>query len=399
MPKPPRKRIPLDIGATPEDDVGPTVKSAKAKPGGRPFKEFIIEKLQARFAKVGATIGTGKELALLHPPAGHVRTGIYGLDALLSEGKGLPLGRFVEIFSPESVGKSALCEYIMGRFKRIGGTLHHLDIEHTRDDAHLASYGIGPDDYVDGQDLPDLEAVWNYARSVVSGLEEANKEHAKRKEAPEPPNLIVLDSLAASPARDEMSEDDHGDSHVGLQARSNAKGCRTTTRAFSAAAAVFLFVNQIRDKIGMTGYGPKTETPGGRALKFAYTIRLKLAKIETIKKGDAAIGHIIEVQAVKNKLAPPFMKTHIVLNYSRGIDRAWSNFLYFQEHGFVIAKGKKGFVWKGEDTDDTFTRQTFAAWGKTHKAAVKAAVKECLAEDIAAVRPDPDDNDGDDLDA
>jgi len=285
-----------------------------------------------------------------------------------------------------------LCEYLMGRFKRAGGTLHHIDSEHTRDDEHLRSYGVEPDDYIDGQDLPDLESVWDYARGVVAGIELRNKEHKKKKEPLEPPNLLVLDSLAATPSRAELEEDEHADSHVGLQARSNAKGVRTTIRAFSASSAVFLFINQIRDKIGMTGYGPKTDTPGGRALKYAYSIRMKLAKIETLKKGDAAIGHIIEVQTVKNKMAPPMMKAHIVLSYARGIDRGWSNFLYFQEHGYIVPKGKKGFTWKDGDPESAFTRKDFATWAKKHKAAIKSAAKACLEQDMAAVTGSADDN-------
>ena len=349
------------------------------KRSGSGVNAQIAEALRPMIEKVGGSIGTAEELEHLHQPLGYTKTGIYPLDNLLSAGRGVPHGRFVEVFAPESVGKSALCEFMMGAFKRDGGDLAHIDSEKTRDDAHLACYGIKPADYLD-PDLPDLESVWDFARGTLRVL--------KKQEKPSP-YLIVLDSLAATPSRAELEEKEHDDSHVGLQARSNAKGVRVTVRGFSASTATFLFINQIRDKIGAMGYGPKTDTPGGRALKFAYSIRLKLAKIETLKKGSGegapAIGHIIEVQSVKNKLAPPQMKCHLMLSYSRGIDVGWSNFYWFQKNGYVVAKGRTGFTWKGLESEP-FKRSEFAEWSKANKKAISAAVAELAEADLKAVR-------------
>ena len=343
-----------------------------------PFSSVIVEQLNPMFAKLGGRVARADEMEYFHEPRTFVRTGIHAFDELLTHGKGLPCGRFLEVFAPEGVGKSALCEFLVGKFKHVNGTCHYIDSEQTIDYAHLACYGVSKKDLI-LPDLPDLEAVWDYVVGVVRTLKARNIERAKRNLKPEPPNVIVLDSLAATPSRDELNEKEHDDSHVGLQARANAKGVRKTVRAFSAADVVFLCINQIRDKIGAKGYGPKTDTPGGRALKFAYSIRLKLSKIETLKKGDVIIGHIIEVTSVKNKHAPTGQKCHIVLSYLRGIDVDWSNFLWFQKHRVITAKGKSGYVFAG--SEEKFRRSEFGAFCAKNKKLVEAARQACVEND------------------
>lgn len=355
------------------------------------FKTAVIERLKPAVEKVGGHLGTAEDLEHLHEPVGYVKTGIYALDWALSYGKGLPCGRFVELFAPETVGKSALSEYIMGRFKKIGGELSHIDSEFTRDDDHLACYGINPGDYID-PDLPDIESMWDYARGVVRVLQERNEMREKmnveikkkneklaKKEQPlipeldpEPPHLIVLDTVAGLPARAELKATSNDDDHVAEQARSNAKGVRVTVRPFSASSAVFLFINQIRDNPGARGYAPKTGTPGGRALKYAYSIRIKLALIETKRRGDHAVGHVIEARMVKNKLGRRDAKCKIMLSYRRGIDADWSNFLWFQEHRYIVAKGKSGFGWIDDD-GEPFKRKEFGEWASKHRKLVLAA--------------------------
>ncbi|OPZ66026.1 MAG: recombinase A [Firmicutes bacterium ADurb.Bin506] len=361
-----RYRIIDEVDTKPEPDDLP------------PFSGMVAEALNPQFAKIGGSVGRADELEYLHEAKTFVKTGIHAFDEILSGGDGLPCGRFVEIFSPESVGKSALCEFLIGRFKSIRGTNHYIDTEQTIDYEHLKCYGVGKGDFL-LPDLPDLEAVWDYVVGVVKTLEKRNEERAKRRLSPEPPNLIVLDSLAATAARAEMNEKEHDDSHVGEQARANSKGVRKTLRAFSASDVVFLCVNQLRDKIGAQGYGPKTDTPGGRALKYAYSIRLKLAKIETLKKGDIPIGHIIEVTTVKNKHAPMGQKCQIVLSYLRGIDVNWSNFLWFQKHRYITPKGSAGYCFKGSTV--TFKRSQFAQFVDDHKELVVAAVEACTKKD------------------
>lgn len=363
-----------------DDDVPESTTDASDSDSLPPFSSLVATTLNPQFAKIGGSVATADMLDSLHEPKTFVKTGIYCLDAALSDGDGIPCGRFIEVFAPESVGKSAFCEFLIGRFKQLHGTNHYIDTEQTISYEHLECYGVQKGDFL-MPDLPDLEAVWDYVYGVVKVLKTRNDERAKRKLPPEPPNLIVLDSLAATPSRAELNEKEHDDSHVGLQARANAKGTRKTMRAFSASDVVFLCVNQIRDKIGMTGYGPKTDTPGGRALKFAYSIRLKLAKVETLKKGDIPIGHVIEVTTVKNKHAPPQQKCRIVLSYLRGIDVAWSNFLWFQKHRIITAKGTKGYAFQG--SDERFKRSEFADFCARNRELVEAARVECIAADRA----------------
>lgn len=368
----------------PKDKKRYVVKDAPAEEGdGSPlFRDLCIARLKPIAEKVGGNVDTAEQMELLAPPTAYVPTGIHCLDNILSLGLGLPCGRFVEIFAPEAVGKTALCEFLLGRFKAVGGTLHYIDSENARNDAHLACYGINPSELI-APDLPDLESVWDYITGVAAALTESNEARAKLGKGPEKPNIVVLDSLAATPARAELEEASHDDSHVAEQARANSKGTRKTIRRFSATDAVLICINQNRDKIGAMGYGPKTDTPGGRALKYAYSIRLKLAKIETLWKGpkedQMAIGHIVEVTAVKNKFAPQGQKCKLVLSYLRGIDVAWTNFLWFQGHRFITPAGSVGYKFKG--CPDTFKRSAFAQFCIDHKDLVDKAVEECLTED------------------
>jgi protein RecA len=260
------------------------------------------------------------------------------------------------------VHNSATCDFLMSAFHRQGGLVHHIDTEMTRDDHRIAKcYGLTTDDFED-VDAPDLEAVWDYAYGVVKTLGTESKT----------PNLIILDSLAATPARDELSEKEHDDSHVGLQARSNAKGVRKTVRLFAASSCVFVFVNQLRDKIGAMGYGPKTDTPGGRALKYAYSIRLQVNRVESIKAGDNVVGQLVRIVSQKNKHAPPRMSCDIVLSYKTGIDVAASNLLWFQKHG-VLKHQAKVWKFKGEDIGG---KANFAKWCQENPEAVQEAVDE-----------------------
>jgi recombination protein RecA len=349
-----------------------------------PLMDVVKDVLGKKMAKVGGHVGTAEELEYLHKPSTHVKTGIYGLDLILSRGLGIPSGRIIEVSAPESVGKTALCEYLMGRGKRVGAGLHYIETEMTRDDSHLGCYGVEPKDVLT-PDVPDLEATWDYIRGLVDILSKrrAAREKAGDAEHKDPPQFVFFDSLAATAARAELNEDEHGDKHMAEQARSNAKGCRVTVRELSKSSVIFVCVNQIRDKPGAQGYGPKTDTPGGRALKFAYSIRLKMALIKTLKKGDAPVGHIIEVTTLKNKHAPKGMKCRIVLSYYRGIDANWSNFLWFQENKMIVPAGGAGFTWKGGD-GTKFRRKDFSEWVRDHRVEVQAAIKSIYEKTLAA---------------
>lgn len=336
------------------------------------LREAMRSKLAPIMEKQGGAVGSADTLADLHKPRGYTPTGIYGLDVLLSGAHGgLPWGRFVEVYGAESSGKSALCEFLMAAVNNAGGIVHHIDTEMTRDDSRIKKcYGLTTEDFED-VDAPDLEAVWDYAYGVAKVLQ---------AEESKTPNLLVLDSLAATPARDELTEKEHDSSHIGLQAKANSKGTRKTVRLFAASSCIFIFVNQMRDKIGAMGYGPKTDTPGGRALKYAYSIRLQVARVESIKSGETVVGQLVEITSQKNKHAPPRMKTRLVLSYKTGIDVAESNLLWFRTRGVLKNKGKEWFF-NGENIGG---KANFAKWCEENQEKVEAAVAaerdEILAE-------------------
>ena len=340
--------------------------------------ESVINTVAKKMEKSGCTITTAADADFSPVPRKFVLTGIYGLDMLLSWGKGIPCGRFMEVFGSESAGKTALSEFLMGLWKKNDGLVHYMDFEQSRDDAHLSCYDITLSDFA-YPDLITLEDGWDYISNTLKAADDFAVKHKV-----EPLSLYVWDSLAQSPAEAEISEKNHDDSHVGLVARGMAKGFRKHTRQFSHSIATAIFVNQVRDKIGAMGYGPKTDTPGGRAAKFAYSIRLKVSKIETLKRGDAVTGHLIEVQSVKNKFAAYPLKTRIVLSYTTGIDVDASNFLFLQENGYIVSAGKSGFYFKGFK-EETFKKRDFGAWALAHPEPIKAAVIETIAEARASM--------------
>ena len=362
----------------------------KAKRGVVDSREALRDRLRKALApaleKQGGHLGAASEMEDLHKPQGYTKTGIHSLDIALSgRHGGIPHGRFIEVYGPESSGKSATAEFIMSAFHRQGGIVHHIDAEMTRDDERIRDcYGLTTQDFED-VDAPDLESVWDYAYGVVKAL--------GKEEKNTPPNLLILDSLAACPARVELTEKAHDDAHVAAQSRANSKGVRKTVRLFAASSCVFLFINQIRDKIGAMGYGPKTDTPGGRALKFAYSIRLQVARIGSIKSGEDVIGQTVRITTQKNKHAPPKMECDLVLSYKTGIDIDASNLLWFQTNGVLKHQGK---VWKfnGQDIGG---KANFGKWCKEHPDEVAAAV-DALREEILS-KTSSDDAEAEDGDA
>jgi recombination protein RecA len=268
----------------------------------------------------------------------------------------------------------------MAAVHRAGGIVHHMDTERTRDDKRIKKcYGLTTADFID-VDPPHLEAVWDYAYDTVKAL---NEEKATV------PNLLVLDSLAATPAQAELEEKQHEDSHVGLQARSNAKGTRKTVRLFSDSSAIFVFVNQQRDKIGAMGYGPKTDTPGGRALKYAYSLRLSVNRLQSIKSGDAVVGQLIKITSMKNKHAPPRMEVDLLLSYRTGIDIPASNFMWFQKHKVITPNGKKGFLF---NKTIPITKVGFGDWCTENEDVVMNTVDKIRAKIMSAFESDGGDD-------
>jgi recombination protein RecA len=278
--------------------------------------EMALGQIEKQFGK-GSIMRMGENH---HASIGIIPTGSLAVDVALGIG-GIPRGRVTEIFGAESSGKTTLALHIIAEAQRNGGIAAFIDAEHALDANYAQALGVNLDELLISQPDTGEQALEIVDTLIRSGAID----------------VVVIDSVAALVPRAEI-EGEMGDSHVGLQARLMSQAMRKLSGNMSRSNTAAVFINQLREKIGVMFGSPET-TPGGRALKFYSSVRLDVRRIENLKDGAEVVGSRVRVKVVKNKVAPPFRQAEIDIIYGKGVSREGSLIDVGVEHGFVKKSG------------------------------------------------------------
>ena len=331
--------------------------------------EAVLSQIDKQHGK-GSIMKLGEAAAKMHVEV--IPTGALALDVALGTG-GIPRGRVIEIFGPESSGKTTVSLHIIAQCQKIGGTAAFIDAEHALDPLYARNLGVDIDNLLVSQ--PDTgEQALEIAEALVrSGAVD----------------IIVVDSVAALTPRAEI-EGEMGDSHIGLQARLMSQALRKLTAAISKSKCCTIFINQLREKVGVMFGSPETTT-GGRALKFYSTIRLDVRRIETIKQGTEMVGSRTRVKVVKNKIAPPFKQAEFDIMYGEGISREGS-VLDIAVDLNIVNKSGAWFSYEGErlgqgrENVKAFFKENVAMVEEIEQKVLKALNIGTAKEEVAPVK-------------